>query len=52
MASDKQLRDWVSDKLMSVQGYSTNVLANYVIGLGTRIFELWFLLLLRVQFFF
>ncbi|KAM0868320.1 hypothetical protein ACQ4PT_041433 [Festuca glaucescens] len=34
MASDKQLRDWVSDKLMSVQGFSTSVLVKYVIGLA------------------
>ncbi|XP_047044958.1 pre-mRNA-splicing factor ATP-dependent RNA helicase DEAH1-like isoform X2 [Lolium rigidum] len=34
MASDKQLRDWVSDKLMSVHGYSTSVLVKYVIGLA------------------
>ncbi|KAM3316812.1 hypothetical protein ACQJBY_034775 [Aegilops geniculata] len=34
MASDKQLRDWVSDKLMSIQGFSTSVLVHYVIGLA------------------
>lgn len=40
MASDKQLRDWVSDKLMSVHGFSTSVLVHYVIGLGTTDFTL------------
>uniref|UniRef100_A0A453JA40 PWI domain-containing protein n=1 Tax=Aegilops tauschii subsp. strangulata TaxID=200361 RepID=A0A453JA40_AEGTS len=29
-----QLRDWVSDKLMSIQGFSTSVLVHYVIGLA------------------
>lgn len=36
MASDGQLRDWVSDKLMSLLGYSKSVVVQYVIRLGRR----------------
>jgi pre-mRNA-splicing factor ATP-dependent RNA helicase DHX16 len=35
MATDGQLREWVSDKLMSLLGYSKNVVVQYVIRLGT-----------------
>jgi hypothetical protein len=38
MASDGQLREWVSDKLMSLLGYSKNVVVQYVIRLGTLSF--------------
>uniref|UniRef100_A0A0E0QHJ3 RNA helicase n=2 Tax=Oryza TaxID=4527 RepID=A0A0E0QHJ3_ORYRU len=34
MASDGQLRDWVSDKLMSLLGYSKSVVVQYVIRLA------------------
>ncbi|WVZ95241.1 hypothetical protein U9M48_041032 [Paspalum notatum var. saurae] len=34
MASDGQLREWVSDKLMSLLGYSKSVLVQYVIRLA------------------
>ena len=51
MASDKQLRDWVSDKLMSVQGFSTSVLVKYVIGLGNEQFKSALFCSCRVQFF-
>ncbi|KAF0900638.1 hypothetical protein E2562_033521 [Oryza meyeriana var. granulata] len=34
MASDGQLRDWVSDKLMSLLGYSKSVVVLYVIRLA------------------
>ncbi|CAD6238973.1 unnamed protein product [Miscanthus lutarioriparius] len=33
MATDVQLREWVSDKLMSLLGYSKNVVVQYVIRL-------------------
>lgn len=34
MASDGQLRDWVSDKIMSLLGYSKSVVVQYVIRLA------------------
>ena len=34
MATDGQLREWVSDKLMSLLGYSKNVVVQYVIRLA------------------
>lgn len=33
MASDGNLKTWVSDKLMSLLGYSQSTLVQYVIGL-------------------
>lgn len=34
MASDGNLKTWVSDKLMSILGYSQPTLVQYIIGLG------------------
>jgi pre-mRNA-splicing factor ATP-dependent RNA helicase DHX16 len=45
MAGDGQLREWVSDKLMSLLGYSKSVVVQYVIRLGMRPTEFRFLLL-------
>jgi hypothetical protein len=36
MASDGQLKDWVSDKLMTLLGYSKSVVVQYVIRLGRQ----------------